>query len=87
MTSYEVTLNMDYTKTVYVHAESDDDAAVKAEDYIRRKQTSISRMGYSIGDVDLICVSACPHPNKAKRAKRIADAIADAEERRVYHVD
>jgi hypothetical protein len=83
MTSYEVTLNMDYTKTIYVHAESDDEAAVKAEDYIRRKQSSISNLGYSIGDVDVVDVSACPHPNKAIRARR----IAEADRKRVYHVD
>ena len=83
MTSYEVTLNMDYTKTIYVHAQSDSEAAVKAENYIRDKQATISNLGYSIGDVDVVDVSACPHPNKAIRARR----IAEAERKRVYHVD
>jgi len=87
MTSYAVTLNMDFTKTVYLHAESEAEAQEKAEALIRNNQKSLSNLGYSIGDIDVIETSECLHPNKARRADRMRHALQVQAERRVFHVD
>ena len=78
---------MDFTKTVYLHADSEAEAGQKAEDLIRKNQKSLSNMGYSIGDVDVVETSECMHPNKARMADRMRHAQKVADERRVYHVD
>lgn len=87
MQSYEVVMNMDFTKTTYVIAEDPEQARILAEERERNHQKTLIKSGYSIGDVDVIQVEECTHPNLKKRAERVARIQHAVREReRTYHV-
>lgn len=86
MRSYEVVMNMDFTKTAYVRADSPEEARKIAEERERNHQKTLSKNGYSIGDVDILQVEECLHPNLKKRADMVARMQHAAREReRIYH--
>jgi len=86
MHSYEVVMNMDFTKTAYIKAESPEEARLLAEERERNHQKTLLKSGYSIGDVDIIQVEECVHPNLKKRADKVARVQhAFRERERIYH--
>ena len=86
MRSYQVVMNMDFTKTSYVRAESPEEARQLAEERERNYQKTLSKNGYSIGDVDIIQVEECLHPNLKKRAEMVARMQHAVREReRIHH--
>ena len=86
MRSYEVVMNMDFTKTTYVRAESPEEPREVAEERERNHQKTLSKNGYSIGDVDILQVEECLHPNLKKRADFVARMQHAVREReRIYH--
>jgi hypothetical protein len=86
MQSYQVVMNMDFTKTTYVKAEDPDQARYLAEERERNHQKTLMKNGYSIGDVDVIQVEECVHPNLKKRADMVARMQHAVRQReRIYH--
>jgi len=86
MQSYEVVMNMDFTKTTYIKAEDPVEARKLAEERERNHQKTLMKSGYSIGDVDVIHVEECLHPNLKKRAERVSIMHgAQRERERIYH--
>jgi translation initiation factor 2 gamma subunit (eIF-2gamma) len=63
---------MDFTKTTYVQASSPEQAKEFAEERERNHQKTLTKNGYSIGDVDIIQVEECKHPNLKKKAEMVA---------------
>jgi len=87
MQSYQVVMNMDFTKTTYVKADNPEDAKKIAEERERNYQKTLLKSGYSIGDVDVIHVEESLHPYQEKRAEKVYRAQHALREReRIYHV-
>lgn len=77
---------MDFTKTTYVRAESEEEAKHIAEERERNHQKTLLRSGYSIGDVDVVHVEECMNPNLRKKAERVLRCQQALREReRIYH--
>ena len=86
MRNYEVVMSMDFTKTTFIKADNPEEAKQLAEERERNHQKTLSKSGYSIGDVDVIQVEECDHPNLRKRAERVARMRHALREReRIYH--
>lgn len=86
MQSYQVVMNMDFTKTTYIKADSPEEAKMIAEERERNHQKTLLKNGYSIGDVDIVHIEQCDHPNLMKRAENISRMHhAFRERERIYH--
>jgi len=86
MKSYQVVMNMDFTKTTYVKADSPEDARNIAEERERNHQKTLLKSGYSIGDIDVIQTIESDHPNIARRAEAVSRMHHAVREReRIYH--
>ena len=87
MQSYQVVMSMDFTTTTYVKADSPEDAKKIAEERERNHQKTLTKSGYSIGDVDIVHVEESLNPYLEKQAEKVYRAQHALREReRIYHV-